>query len=174
MNTTLNYFIGFLIIGFIPFNPLASQSKYEVYFFLLEDCKISQAYISELKRIEKKFANDSIHFSAYFPNATSTEQSIDRFNKKYKLPFACKQDIQRMVADRYQISVLPEVVVINATQNKSLYQGRIDDLFVAIGKRRSKATVFDLKDVLNGILTGQQLPYRKTQAVGCFLSHWDN
>lgn len=86
----------------------------------------------------------------------------------------CKQDVQRMVADQYQISVLPEVVVINETQHQKLYQGRIDNLFVAIGKRRKKATTFDLKEVLKGIVSGQQLPYRKTAAIGCFLSHWDN
>ncbi|MBK6860716.1 MAG: hypothetical protein IPK91_04035 [Saprospiraceae bacterium] len=170
----MKHFVLLFFIGIVPINLLISQSQYKVYFFLLEDCKISQAYISEIKRIEKEFANDSIRFVALFPNATSTEQSVLTFNKRYKLPMLCKQDVQRMVADQYQISVLPEVVVINETQHQKLYQGRIDNLFVAIGKRRKKATTFDLKEVLKGIVSGQQLPYRKTAAIGCFLSHWDN
>lgn len=174
MKLSWKYFLSLFLIGIVPFNIVKSQSQYKVYFFLLEDCKISQAYISEIKRIEKEFANDSIHFIALFPNATSTEQSVETFNKKYKLPMPCKQDLQRMVADRYQISVLPEVLVINETQHQKLYQGRIDNLFVAIGKRRKKASEFDLKEVLKGIVNGQQLPYRKTAAIGCFLSHWDN
>ena len=69
---------------------------------------------------------------------------------------------------------LIHIFVINETQHQKLYQGRIDNLFVAIGKRRKKATTFDLKEVLKGIVSGQQLPYRKTAAIGCFLSHWDN
>ncbi len=174
MNSLMKHFVLLFFIGIVPINLLISQSQYKVYFFLLEDCKISQAYISEIKRIEKEFANDSIRFVALFPNATSTEQSVLTFNKRYKLPMLCKQDVQRMVADQYQISVLPEVVVINETQHQKLYQGRIDNLFVAIGKRRKKATTFDLKEVLKGIVSGQQLPYRKTAAIGCFLSHWDN
>ncbi|MEI2693988.1 MAG: hypothetical protein WBO44_14150 [Saprospiraceae bacterium] len=174
MNSLVKHFVLLFFIGIVPINLLISQSQYKVYFFLLEDCKISQAYISEIKRIEKEFANDSIRFVALFPNATSTEQSVLTFNKRYKLPMLCKQDVQRMVADQYQISVLPEVVVINETQHQKLYQGRIDNLFVAIGKRRKKATTFDLKEVLKGIESGQQLPYRKTAAIGCFLSHWDN
>ena len=128
----MKHFVLLFFIGIVPINLLISQSQYKVYFFLLEDCKISQAYISEIKRIEKEFANDSIRFVALFPNATSTEQSVLTFNKRYKLPMLCKQDVQRMVADQYQISVLPEVVVINETQHQKLYQGRIDNLFVAI------------------------------------------
>jgi len=174
MNPKWKHFVLLFFIGIVPINFLLSQSLYKVYFFLLEDCKISQAYISEIKRIEKEFANDSIQFTALFPNATSTKQTVETFNKKYKLPMPCKQDVQRMIADQYQISVLPEVVVINESLNQKLYQGRIDNLFVAIGKRRKKATEFDLKEVLKGIVSGQQLPYRKTAAIGCFLSHWDN
>jgi len=174
MNPKWKHFVLLFFIGIVPINFLLSQSQYKVFLFLLEDCKISQAYISEIKRIEKEFANDSIQFIAFFPNATSTEQSVVTFNKKYKLPMPCKQDVQRMIADQNQISVLPEVVVINESLHQKLYQGRIDNLFVAIGKRRKKATEFDLKEVLQGIVNGQQLPYRKTAAIGCFLSHWDN
>lgn len=174
MNLLRKFFLFLFLIGIVPINFLLSQSQYKVYFFLLEDCKISQAYISEIKRIEKEFANDSIQFIAFFPNATSTEESVETFNKKYKLPMPCKLDLQRMIADQYQVSVLPEVVVINESRHQKLYQGRIDNLFVAIGKRRKKASEFDLKEVLQGIVSGQQLPFRKTVAIGCFLSHWDN
>ncbi len=164
-----------LVFTFLVFKYccILAQSSYGIYFFLLEDCKISQAYCSEMKRLHKEFANDSVAFTAYFPNSTSTKPNMDAFMHKYKLPMKYYLDSGRAISDQYQVSVLPEVVVVNLSSKTVLYQGRIDNLFVAIGKRRNKATEHDLKDVLKGIHSGKQLAYRKTEAVGCFLSRFD-
>ena len=50
-----------------------------------------------------------------------------------------------------------------------VYQGRIDNLFAKIGKRRSRATQNDLRDALNSILKGIPIAVPKTTPIGCFL-----
>ena len=44
-----------IVILAVGFN-LSAQNQYHVYFFLLEDCKITQAYVPEIKKLKAEFA----------------------------------------------------------------------------------------------------------------------
>ena len=50
-----------------------------------------------------------------------------------------------------------------------LYRGRIDDLYIALGKRRDHVTAHDLRDALDEIVGGRPVGNPRTQAVGCSL-----
>lgn len=71
---------------------------------------------------------------------------------------------------KFDITVMPEVVVYAEKTDKIIYQGRIDNLFAAIGKRRSKATEHDLRDCLLKIQKAETILPRKTEAFGCYLT----
>lgn len=143
--------------------------RFSVYFFLLEDCKISQAYTPILKQLFSNYSNDSIRFYGLFPNPISSETGAEAFKQKYKLPFPCTTAQANATARRLRIEVTPEVVVLENGTQQVLYQGRIDNLFERVGKRRKVVTVRELEDALKAIRQNREPLIKRTQAVGCIL-----
>lgn len=147
-----------------------SRAKYRVSLFLLEDCKISQAYIPELIRLYQTFAHDSIEFEGLFPAPSSDLSGMESFTRKHAVPWACRLDPDQSEANRLGIRVMPEVAVWRTDDGKLLYRGRIDNRWADIGKRRARATRHELQDCLTAITEGQVWEFRETEAIGCLLS----
>lgn len=143
--------------------------SYRVYFFLLEDCKISQAYVTRIKEISMQYQSDSIVFVGLFPNPVSTAETVQRFQRKYKLPFKCTETGALQKAREFDVRVTPEVVVYDERKAELLYQGRIDNMFEAIGQRRRVVTTSELADALLAIQRNEAIPFVRTEAVGCLL-----
>lgn len=160
----------FSLILFITFSDIIqAQDHFKVCFFLLEECKITQAYIPEINSIHKDFSNDRFEYHAYFSSPASDRNDAQRFADRYNLTIPIEMDSTQFWAKKFDITVMPEVVVYNINLDQIVYQGRIDNLFAKIGKRRSRATQTDLRDALNSILKGIPIAVPKTTAVGCFL-----
>jgi hypothetical protein len=166
------FFIRIILLGILSgfIVNLNAQNKYAVYFFLLEDCKITQAYIPEIKKLKTEFESDSIEFKAFFPSPVSEPELVKEFMDKYQPGLNYVIDDKQLIATQFGITVMPEVVVYQENTNRLLYQGRIDNLFARVGKRRSKATVHDLRDCLTKIQKNERILPNKTQAIGCFLN----
>jgi hypothetical protein len=147
----------------------ASRDSFTVYFFLLEDCKITQAYTDKISDIWREYAGDSIGFSALFPNPVSGESSVAEFCSKYGLPFSCSREEASEKAHQFGVSVTPEVVLCNETRGEMLYRGRIDNMFEKIGERRRVVTSFELEAALHAVRNHLEVPVPRTRAVGCFL-----
>lgn len=146
------------------------SDSYSVYLFLLEDCRISQTYTDKIIELSQEYSCDSIQFQGAFPNPISQDSTIAAFVSKYKIPFPCTKQDAYELAKNFGVTVTPEVVVFNDTQNQLIYQGRIDNLFVRVGRRRRVVTSHDLEDVLNSIRNHQPIKVRKTNAIGCFFN----
>ena len=50
-----------------------------------------------------------------------------------------------------------------------LYRGRIDNVWAALGKRRSAATEHDLRKALEAAVNGKRVAEPRTQAIGCYI-----
>jgi len=140
-----------------------------VYLFLLEDCKITQAYTDRLGELCREFAGPGMGFIGLFPNPVSDEATIDAFATRYGLPFPCTLEGAMARARDFRVRVTPEVVVYDERARAVRYQGRIDDLFVRVGKRRRVVGSHDLRDALLALKEGRPLERQRTPAVGCLL-----
>jgi acyl-coenzyme A synthetase/AMP-(fatty) acid ligase len=60
----------------------------------------------------------------------------------------------------------PEAAVL-APDGRVAYVGRIDDLFVAYGKRRHAPTTRELRDALDAVLAGREVAVARAPGVGC-------
>ncbi|MBK9272073.1 MAG: hypothetical protein IPM48_10800 [Saprospiraceae bacterium] len=143
---------------------------FKVYFFMLEECKITQSYTPEIIRLWSKYQNDSIQMEAIYPAPSSSYSEINQFHKKYQIPLPWKMDSLQSLAKFYHIKVMPEVIIFHQPTKTVLYQGRIDDRWAAIGKRKSRASNRELNDCLENISKGKQFQPFQTEAVGCFLT----
>ncbi|MBK8955403.1 MAG: redoxin domain-containing protein [Saprospiraceae bacterium] len=166
---SLHLILAFFLLIWTPSPETESDPQFHVYFFLLEDCKITTAYIPEIKKILKDFQSTPIEFKSVFSNPSSHPDSVYQFLDQYALSMDVIFDEDQQLAKRFKITVMPEVVVLNLKSGKMIYQGRIDNLFASLGKKRARATTRDLRDCLNQLQQGRIPEFRKTEAVGCFL-----
>ena len=131
-----NRFLFLLLL--VTFAGLNAQV--EVYIFLREDCIISQHYTVNLKQLHRDYANDSLAFIGVFPNQSSTEMDMIVFKGKYELPFQLVLDHEQVLVKRFGATITPEVVVYDTARQVILYQGRIDDTYYRVGKKRRVTT----------------------------------
>lgn len=157
-----------LLFCALPVMLRAQTDSFTVYFFLLEDCKITQAYTDKMQEIYREYAGDSIGFVGYFPNPVSEDSTVRAFQEKYTLPFRCTRAEAYSQARAFGVQITPEVVVYNETRKTLLYQGRIDNMYERVGQRRRVVTSHELAAALHAIRQAQPVPIPKTNAVGCF------
>lgn len=158
----------FLLISLFSFtNP---KESVEVYVFMGEECIISQYYTLTLKQLWTAYAGESIHFQGVFPNPSSSPQKIKAFQEKYALPFPLRLDFQQEKMNHFGVKVTPEVIVFDKKREKVLYQGRIDNTYFRVGKRRALTTTSELEDVLLSIKRQEKPEVAHTTAVGCFIT----
>lgn len=140
-----------------------------VYVFLHEDCLISQYYTVTLKELYTDYAGKEVRFQGVFPNVSSTELGMLVFAEKYGIDFPLEQDKKNSLANRFGATVTPEVVVYDEACKSIVYQGRIDNSYQRIGRRRRVVTAHELRDVLASLSAGQPITTRPAAAVGCFI-----
>lgn len=142
-----------------------------VYIFLLETCPICQSITIEMKNVYAKYHTKGITFVGVFSSPDlSDKNTIEKFRKKYNLPFELKSDENRMLMKQFSATVTPQVFVVRHADSTVLYKGRIDNSFEALGKRRQVITEHYLDKTLENILNNQPINPTETQPVGCFIS----
>lgn len=153
-----------------PNEDLASDSL-TVYVFLLDECIISQFYTPELSRLNKTYNEKGVGFIGCFPNSITSEEDIDTFATDYRINFPLKSDYEKILVERFDITVTPEVAVWDHRSDRLIYRGRIDDSYVRVGKRKLHPKNHDLEDVIMGWLQGKSSEQLiETQAIGCFIN----
>jgi peroxiredoxin len=158
-----------LLSGF----SIPEKENIAVYIFLGEECVISQHYTLQLKELYAQFANEHLTFKGYFPNPNSTPESIQNFKEKYTLPFDLKLDKAQLQMMKFGVTVTPEEVIVKPATQEILYQGRIDNTYFKVGKRRRVTTTFELKNALESIQRRERIAVQKTEIIGCFITPLD-
>lgn len=143
-----------------------------LYIFLLDDCIICQNYTPILNSLYDEFGQD-VEFVGYFPNFSSKIDKIDRFREKYSIEFPLKTDYFKTQCSKYKATITPEVVLVNHSDNKVLYRGRIDNMFYKLGRRRQVVTKFELRDALRSVANQTKIEITETKAMGCYINYSD-
>lgn len=152
------------------FGVLRATDSISVYVFLSETCPICQNQTLTLRQLYTSYAQKGVSFTGLFPNEEfSTPESIAKFGKKYKLEFELKGDEGQKMVSRFGASITPQVYVVRNSTQEVLYQGRIDNGFEGIGKKRQVITAFYLRDALESILNSLPVAVKQTQPVGCYI-----
>ena len=150
-----------------------STDSLSLYLFLLDDCPICLNYTPLLNDLYDEYGT-RISFQGYFPNFSSKQKKIDTFKETYHINFPLQTDYFKEQAKRWNAQVTPEVVFYNHTQNKIIYQGRIDNRFVKLGKRRNVVTKHELIDAIDKTLSMKEVITSYAEPVGCFINYSDH
>lgn len=162
------------IVIFLLFVPILKGQDYSIYVFMGEDCVISRNYTAELRQIQQSYDNTMFQFIAVFPNAYSTDKTAQDFLHKYQLDYTIQMDKAQLLRRQYGVQLTPEVVVCSATDKTIIYKGRINDLYVSLGRRRPKITEHNLRVVLDGLSQGKSMDSEWKTAVGCYITAPDH
>ena len=141
----------------------------KVILFLDPECPVSNAYMREIKSIHSDYSKKGIAFEAVFPVPTVKRTDIKQFLSKYQAAIPGYQDPGLLRVKRYQATVMPEAVLINAN-GEILYRGAIDNWYYALGKNRAKATELYLRNAIEAVLNGEVVLKSRTEAIGCLIN----
>ena len=146
----------------------AANDSLTAYLFLSESCPICQSSTLEIKRLQTENAGKPVKILAVFPNRTSSEETVKRFLRKYKLPVAFVNDTMQKLVKQFEATTTPEVILLNNSQ-EIVYRGLIDNSYVSVGKRRQVVTAHYLSDAIKAYLSKGPIAVTHTEPVGCLI-----
>jgi hypothetical protein len=147
----------------------AGGKKGVILFFVSPYCPTANTLMPEINAITKDHAAD---FASYIVHADPAIKVTDAYQHAvlFKIENATViLDTEQRLAKRVAAKITPEAVVLGPDE-KILYQGRVNDLYLGATKRQRKATTRDLRDALEAIQSGKAPPTPRTEAVGCKIS----
>ena len=155
----------------VPFEDPTTRAV--VLVFISTDCPIANAYQPKLAKLAKEYVSLGVRWFMVHPAPSTTRARAAEHAKQFGIEVPIVVDQDQSIARSIGARVTPEVhVFVNAKEN-AVYQGRIDDLYAAYGKKRVAATTHELADALKAIVDGQPISVTNTEAVGCFITFDD-
>lgn len=175
----MNLLFRYLLLLFVVLSQKAyaqevvkTDDSLVLYLFLLDECVISTQYTATMRDLHNRFGS-KVEFVGIFPNFASKKEAIEDWQKTYNIPFETRTDYYKTLCKKLGATVTPEVVLYNESSQEKLYQGRIDNLYAGLGRRRRQATQHDLADALHKATQGLPMTFKKTEAIGCFINYND-
>jgi peroxiredoxin len=152
-------------------NCLNAQSdSLSVLVFLSPTCPICQNQTFYLKELQAEFQGKEVSFKGIFPNIGEEQMAdLKMFAQKYEIDFPVILDPELQLTNHLGASITPTVFLLKTKTNEIFYQGKINNSYEQIGKRRQVVTENYLKDAIIATLNGQKARVIKTLAVGCII-----
>lgn len=144
-------------------------SKGAVLIFYLHDCPICNAYAPEIERIRTEYEPKGFSFYIVQTDAALNADAAQKHATEYGFKCPVLLDGTNRLAEKCRATVTPSAAVVGPGE-KVLYLGRIDDLYADYGKRRSEATIRDLRAALDAIVAGKTVLPAAGPAIGCFIT----
>lgn len=144
------------------------SSELNVFLFLSPECPLCENYSATIKTLRTEFEEGRVAFIGIFSGEWYSKEEITTFLARYQPPVTPILDPTYQLQQLFSATVTPEVVVTN-NQGEVLYQGKIDNWIVSLGKKRTVVNQYYLRDALQSLLDGQQPEIAKTEPVGCFI-----
>ena len=150
-------------------DPFASPAAARVFVFVRADCPVTNRYAPELRRLSAEFSSRRVEFWLVYPDPSETPEGIRKHMLDYAFPGQPLRDPKHELVKRSRVVSAPEAAVFDA-RGELAYHGRIDDLWVDLGRARPIATVHNLEDAISAVLDGRPVKPAETRAVGCALA----
>lgn len=149
------------------YRPLDTEGhKAVVLIFVLQDCPVCNGYAAELKRLAGVFGPRGAQFYLIHTDPALTDAEARAHANQYGFPLPVLLDRKHALVDRMHVATVPTAVVLGPDA-AVCYQGRVDDLYVALGKPRREVTKHDLKDAITAVIEKKPVAVSRTQVIGC-------
>jgi thiol-disulfide isomerase/thioredoxin len=147
---------------------VAAGRKATVLIFVSPYCPTSNTFMPEVNRIAAEYGD---RFAFYYVEADAAIPLPDA--KKHAEVFEMKApvllDREQRLAKQTKAKFTPEAVVLGK-DGATLYQGRVNDLYVTQTKKLKEPKTHDLRAALDDIAAGRPVAVPSTKAIGCAIS----
>ncbi len=147
-----------------------NPGKLSVYYFLSPECPLCENYTKDFKDLYNEFSSDSIAFYGIFPGDYYSEDRILRYFEEYELPIIPVLDLDFNMASYFKAKITPECVLVDI-DGTILYQGKLDNWLLELGRRKRSVNQYYLKDAIKARLDGKIVDIKRTEAIGCFIEY---
>lgn len=149
-----------------PLQP--ATRKATVILFTLPDCPIANAYAPELNRLVATYSAKGVGFYLAHVDRDLTSAAARQHAQDFSLQCPVLLDSQHALVKALGATKTPQAFLLGA-DGKTLYQGRINNLFADYGQRRQTVTQHDLRDALEAVLAGKPIAQPVTEVIGCHI-----
>lgn len=151
-----------------PLKPYLEKADFLVVVFMASECPLCRNYTLELSQLSEKFDPARVSVLGVFSSGMDTPDSIKVFSKKYQMKFASLIDKENHLVDLLDANVTPEAYLV-AKNGSILYQGKIDNWAVSLGRQRAHATKHYLQQAIEEADQNKPITVSKTKAIGCMI-----
>ena len=136
-----------------------------VLFFVSAYCPTSNTFVPEMNSIAADFGKS---YTIYFVHADADQKPADvlQHTELMKITATVLMDKDQRLMARTGAKTTPEAVVLGP-DGKTLYQGRVNDLYLSPTRRQRQATTRDLRDALEAVQNGKPVAANPAPAAGC-------
>jgi hypothetical protein len=150
-------------------DPLeAASGKIVVLVFLRRECPVSSRYAPVIRQISAQYERDA-SFWLVFPDKTETSQTIQQYLQEYSYRLPALRDPEHALVKLAQVQITPEVAVFNRS-HQLIYDGRIDNWYVDLGRSRAAPSTHELDDAIQTAAAGKTPAVKQVRGVGCYIS----
>ncbi len=143
-----------------------ARGRVDLLFFVNRECPISNRYAPEITRICRDYASRGVQCTLVYADRTTTPASVAAHRKEFALaPNATAVIDDGRLTTAIDATVTPEAAIY--TSDGRQYRGRIDNLYLDVGRMQRAATVHDVRDALDAIARGTAVRARETEPIGC-------
>jgi len=152
-------------------SPFKLESRTaSVFFFILQDCPVSNRFAPEIARIVQDYKSKPVRFFLVYVDAAASAKEIEKHGREFNLPgVPVIHDAKHQLVAASGASITPEVAVVGQ-KGEIVYRGRIDNLYEALGKPRRVVTEHDLRNALDAVLQNKRVAIARTSAIGCYIT----
>jgi len=149
--------------------PNADEAA-RVFVFLTGDCPISTSFVPTLNRLAQEWQQRGAKVAIYgvWADRATRPAAIKAFAQEFGVKFPLLIDNGGELFGAFAPTHVPEAFVLGRN-GRVAYRGRIDDTFLAIGKRRPAATENNLADAVTALLQSKAVLTPRTTPVGCLV-----
>mgnify|MGYP000964852371 CR=1 FL=1 len=148
-----------------------AEARVVVLFFTGTGCPIARKSTPKLREIRKQFGPRGVQ--VWGVNSYPDDSARDALKEYHELglqPMTYLRDTRQGVALALEVQRTAEVVAIETSQWRVLYQGAIDDQFVEGGEIPAPRQQY-LAEALEGFLSDKPVPVARTRSRGCRIAY---
>jgi hypothetical protein len=149
------------------------QGAVTVVVFTRTDCPISNRCAPEVRRLYERYQPQGVQFFLIYVDPREQPDAIRRHLKEFAYPCIGLRDPHHALVAHCQATTTPEAAVFDKT-GAITYLGRVDDLYLDVGRPRAAATTHDLADAIESTVQGRPVTTPRTKAIGCWIADLKN
>lgn len=133
-------------------------------------CPLVRKRVPELKRLRDTYGTNGVVFWLLNANPQDTRDEIAKEAREFGIDFPILMDESQLVAQTLRITRTGEAIVIEPNSWRIRYRGAIDDR-LSYETQRPEAQHAYLRDALDAVLAGKEVPTVQTSAPGCVVTY---